>query len=250
VLRLHYDLSFVEHGPVPPHERTWRHPSEVAAEERELLRAEPTPATSRAFALTTGTIGLLAIAALLLTVTPSRGAQPIAVDATTIPGSGGTDADTAAVTGVRRSDGSPTSDAGAPRALATPIGSGRYAIVLRDSIVDAGASSLDVVLPSGRRTWGRIVETRAGSSETVLVHLFDAEPGHEVTDRRPQGHEVVTVMASPPITVAFDDIAELDVENGTAIVDENGRLVGLCRQRGDRGVGVVELDGALDDGDR
>ena len=43
-----------------------------------------------------------------------------------------------------------------PRASITR--SGRYAIVLRDSIGDATAS-LDVVLPSGRLTWGRIVET-------------------------------------------------------------------------------------------
>ena len=250
MLRLHYDLSFVEHGPVPPHERTWRHPSELAAEERELARAEAVPATSKVFAITTGTIGLLAIAVLLVTVTPSRHSQPIAINATTIPRFGDADGsgdDAAGVTGVRRSETS-AQPAAAARALATPIGSGRYAVVLRDSIGDATAL-LDVVLPSGRFTWGRIVETATTGADTVLVHLYDAEPGHRITDRRPQMTDVVTVMASPPIEVAFGDVEDLDVVDGTAVVDRDGHLVGLCTRDGSGNrIRVVELDPARDTG--
>jgi hypothetical protein len=83
VLLLHYDLSFVEYGPVPPHERSWRHPSELAAAEQAEARAEPVPPALRWLAITTGSIGLVAIAALVLTVSPSRSSSPVAMSATT-----------------------------------------------------------------------------------------------------------------------------------------------------------------------
>jgi len=69
----------VERGPLPPHERTWRHPSELAADETALVRSDPGGRSVRVAALTAGTFGLLAVGVLALWVTPSRG-SPVAVE--------------------------------------------------------------------------------------------------------------------------------------------------------------------------
>jgi len=247
VLLLHYDLPFVEHGPIPPHERTWRHPSELAAAERAELSAQPVSHSTRVFALTTGTVGLVAIALLVLTVTPSRSSSPVAVSASTTLAS---TADLApagpTIAGVRRSantDGAVRSGT-TVHALATPIGTGDYAVVSRASLdgVDV-TSTVDVMLPSGRLAAGQVVQT---ADDAVLIALDQAEPGHEVAGHRPHDREVVTVMASPPITVAYADIGGLHVAEGTAIIDDAGDLVGLCSGDEDgAGTKVVEIDAEL-----
>lgn len=239
----------MEHGPLPPHERTWRHPSELAAEEQAVLRAETSPSISRAFALTTGTLGLFAIAVLVLAVTPGDQPQPIAVSATTAPaaiGSGvGSDlaAGEATIASARG-----VSSAGPARpttvsALATPIGEGRYALVSQAAIGGAAGSEVDLTLPSGRVTVGEIVER---SGDTVLVALSDTEPGHDVAEQRPHDREVVTVMAEPPVTIAYADVSTLEVAEGTAVVDSDGHLVGLCTKSGHgRRVRLIVIDNAM-----
>ena len=244
MLLLHYDLPFVEHGPIPPHERTWRHPSELAADERAALSAQPVSHSTRVFALTTGTVGLVAIALLVLTVTPSRSSSPVAVSASTTLVSA---ADLApagpTIAGVRRSANAddPVRSGTTVHALATPIGPGDYAVVSRASLDGAEvAMTVDVVLPSGRLAAGQVVQA---ADDAVLVALDQAEPGHEVAGHRPRDREVVTVMATPPITVAYADIGGLEVAEGTAIIDDQGALVGLCSGDDDGdGTKVVEID--------
>lgn len=232
MLRLHYDLAFVEHGPLPPHERTWRHPSELAAEEHALARAESPPATTRVFAFTTGSLGLLAVGLLMLAVTPSRSGAPVAISATTTPESAGGSVTVIATVAAGPSDRAPLGLRGAADALATPIGEGRYAVV---TAVDLGTGSggvaigdaVDVEVPSGRLHEARIV---GRSGDTVLVELERAEPGVDVADDRPAGDDIVTVLAEPPITIVLADLATLRVEEGTAVLDDDGLLVGLCSQ--------------------
>jgi hypothetical protein len=244
VLLLHYDLAFVEYGPVPPHERSWRHPSELAAAEQAALRAEPVPPALRWFAITTGSVGLVAIAVLVLTVSPSRSSSPVAMSATTAPASAAAlDQLAPTIAAVRRpSVVATTAGIGVMvRALATPIGAGDYAVVSTAAIAGHDASSLSVVLPSGRLATAQLVEPDDESSgETALIVLDHAEPGRQVSEHRPKDREVVTIMSSPPITVAYADIASLDVEEGTAVIDESGGLVGLCSD-GDDGHGTKVL---------
>lgn len=76
-LRCRYDLAFVESGPLPPHERSWRHPSEIAAEERRVVQTESGSGSVRAIALAGGTLGLLAIGLTVLTLTPDRLDAPV-----------------------------------------------------------------------------------------------------------------------------------------------------------------------------
>jgi hypothetical protein len=250
-LLLHYDLSFVEYGPVPPHERNWRHPSELAAAEQAEVRAEPVAPALRWFAITTASVGLVAIAVLVLTVSPSRSSSPVAMSATTAPGSAAAlDQLAPTIAAVRRPSAvATTAGIGVTiRALATPIGNGDYAVVSPAAIVGHDASALSVVLPSGRLASARLVEQGAGSSsETVLIALDRAEPGHHVSEHRPKDREVVTIMSSPPITVAYADIGSLDVEEGTAVIDESGSLVGLCSDGGGHGTKVLSIDAQMDD---
>lgn len=236
----------MEHGPLPPHERTWRHPSELAAEEQAVLRGETSPSVSRAVALTTGTLGLFAIAVLVLAVTPGNHAQPIAVSATTAPATISTSADEpdrnadASIASARRVPSASLAQMAAVRALATPIGEGRYALVSQASVGEGLASRLDVTLPSGRVTVGEVVER---SGDTVLIVLSETEPGHDVAEHRPHDREVVTVMAEPPVTIAYADVSTLEVAEGTAVVDSDGNLVGLCTKSGHgRRVRLIAVD--------
>lgn len=230
VLLLHYDFAFVEHGPLPPHERTWRHPSELAAEQHARARSETAGPTTRVFAFTTGTLGLLAVGMLVLAVTPGRTPAPVAISATTSPAGAEVTSVAIVTTIVADPERTPLGLRGRPEALATPIGEGRLAVVTAaDLAATTGASavgtSVEVAVPSGRMH-DALVVARAG--DTVVVELERAEPGVTLADEQPAGHEIVTVLAVPPVTIVFDDLASLEVEEGTAVLDDMGELVGLC----------------------
>lgn len=229
MLRLHYSLAVVEHGPLPPHERTWRHPSELAAEEHAAARAETPGGTTRAFAFTSGTLGLLAVGLLVMAVSPDRSAAPVAISATTTPLERPTPV---AVAATSSPSSGPIALRGRPDAVATPLGEGRYAVVTAADLTEHGdaahiGSIVDVAVPSGRMVEAVVV---AHQDDTVLVELERPEPGHAIAPAQPAGHEIVTVLAEPPVTIALDDLHELDVEEGTAVLDDTGELVGLCSQ--------------------
>jgi hypothetical protein len=57
----------VTNGPLPPHERPWRHPSELAAPP-----PEPTTRSGRVLIISTATVSLLLVGALALAMTPGR----------------------------------------------------------------------------------------------------------------------------------------------------------------------------------
>lgn len=219
---------------MPPHERTWRHPSELAAEEHAVARAATPTATTRVFAITTGSLGLVAVGLLMIAVTPDRAGSPVAISATTTPVVDGTLV-AMATTAVGPVDRSPIGLRGGPEALATPIGEGRYAVVtdadLTATSTETGlGAAVRVSVPSGRMLEARIVG-RAG--EAVLVELERAEPGVDLAEERPEGDEIVTVLVEPPVTILLDDLPSLAVEEGTAVLDDDGELVGLCSLGGD-----------------
>lgn len=71
----------MEPAPLPPHERHWRHPSELAPTAADVDDVS----NSRALVIATGTTALLLAAVLIVALSPSRSAAPIAVSATTLP---------------------------------------------------------------------------------------------------------------------------------------------------------------------
>ena len=199
-------------------------------------------------ALATGSVGLVAIAMLFMLVTPSRHAQPVAVIATTTPDADSSATIVAARRTIAESEADTDGSRATPAALATPIGAGQYAVVLRESLAAATGGALAVVLPSGRLTSGNVMEgDDDGRGDTVLVHLDDHEPGHPVARHRPHDRDVVTVMTDPPITVTLADLDQVDVEDGTAVVDAEGQLVGLCAERRGGGTRLAEVPADADD---
>lgn len=188
-------------------------------------------------AFATGTVGLLALGLMMVTVTPNRSDAPVAISSSTTP--------TAASSSALRANPSVPEVRAirtASPVLATPIGDGTFAVVTRASLVDLGSSVIDVRLPSGRQSLGSIV---TASRDTVIVALATVEGGHPIAAERPLDDEIVTVLASPPITVAFDDVGDLAVEEGTAVVDDDGELVGICSRSGN-GMRLIEVSAELD----
>ena len=202
------------------------------------------------FALTTGTLGLLAVGVLILTVTPRRLDAPIAISATTTPVAAAA-ASTADDPGDLPLAARPPAFAGRAavltevvvrqHALATPIGGGRMAVITRDALVDGDGDGdrIEVRLPSGRLATGNVIEQ---SGDTWLIELHESETGHDIARQRPASSEIVTVMQSPPITIVLADIATLDIDEGTAVLDGDGDLVGICtRRHSDGKVRLIEL---------
>jgi hypothetical protein len=235
----------VEHGPLPPHERTWRHPSELAAEEQAIVRAQGAAPSTRVFALTTGSLGLLAVGVLILTVTPRGHDAPIAISATTTPvaiAAPETRVDSLRPAFATRGSGT-TEMASLQHALATPIGDGRTAVITDNALKGHDGDEIEVRLPSGRLAAGQVIEK---SGSTWLIELYDAESGHEIATDRPASSEIVTVMMSPPVTVVLADIGTLDIGEGTAVLDRDGNLVGICTHRkGDGKVRLIEVRAEL-----
>ena len=237
----------MEHGPLPPHERTWRHPSELAAEERNLLRAQTAPVSARLLALATGAVGLAVVGALVMSVTPRRYDAPIAISATTtpasVPGDAGASSDPvpagSTALAIRRTVDVTTD------ALATPIGTGRFAFVTRSAAGDTPERPFGVRLPSGRLSTGWMINE---ISDAIIVELDDGEPGHPIARRRPEAHEIVTVMQTPPVTIAYADIDTLEIGEGVAIIDDEGALVGICSSDGHT-TRVIEITDDSIDGD-
>lgn len=67
--------------------------------------------------------------------------------------------------------------------------------------------------------------------ELVLVVLDRDErsgAGYAVATRSPGPDEMVTVLSDPPMEVPFHEVDELEVADGTAVVDGSGALVGIC----------------------
>ncbi len=208
-----------------------------------MLRAEPSGRGARGLAITTGTMGLLAVGLLMMTITPKRAESPIAISASTTPASVslGVRGPAALAPGATEQIGLRGEAGGV---LATPIGDGRFALVTRASLVDMRRTVIDVRLPSGQLSAGSII---TASDDAVIVALATVEPGHVIARHRPTSAEIVTVMATPPITVAYDDVDTLAVEEGTAVLDGDGHLVGLCSRSGGEHLRLIEVNAELDD---
>ena len=76
-----YDLAFVEDGPLPPHERTWRHPSELGPTSADVN----TGSHSHFAALAIGAVAVFAVAGLVVAMTPRGSNGPVALSSTTTP---------------------------------------------------------------------------------------------------------------------------------------------------------------------
>jgi hypothetical protein len=194
----------VDRAPLPPHERPWRHPSELGPPEHE-----PTSTRGRVLIVTTATLSLLLVGALALSMTPGQGPGPIAVGSTT--------AEASTRPAALEQPGLP---------MVTPLGDEGYGVTTAGA---AGGSRARMAarLPSGAVVDVYIVR-RDEASGVTLVSLPTRTSGYELAASRPAPSDTVVVQAREPIVVAMVDIAGLDVAEGTPVLDDQGDLVGLC----------------------
>lgn len=224
----------------------------MAAAERSSIRSAVAPLPTRAFAVVTGTAGLVLVGVLMLTVTPRRGESPIAVGASTTVIS-------APVQGVLRSPPLPgirtTTEtslrAARQHALATPIGVGNVAVMTRSGAeLDASQArgeEFDVQLSSGQVVAAEVIDETVDG--VVVVTIAMTEPGHDIASEPPSPDAIVTVLADPPVTVAFADVASVGAPDGTPVIDADGSLVGLCTRAADRTSSMVDVTGEFPHGE-
>ena len=70
------------------------------------------------------------------------------------------------------------------------------------------------------------------ASGVTVVSLPAPEPGYDVATASPAPSDTVLVDGQPPRVVAIGDLAALDVDEGTPVLDADGDLVGLCADSG------------------
>jgi hypothetical protein len=173
-----YDLALVEPGPLPPHERTWRHPSELGPN-RADVDAGP---HHHLAALTFGALAVMAVIGMVVAMTPRTSSSPVALNATTVPATASTElitqprtatASTAGFSGSRIPIGALlTSFASMPHAIASapPLTLDGTAIAARlpraDDLVLVRTDEVTYQLP-----WGQVGYLRAPNGSVV----FDAD---------------------------------------------------------------------------
>jgi hypothetical protein len=135
-------------------------------------------------------------------------------------------------------------DAVAVAALATPLESG-VAIVTARSIDGRGTGDqIAVRLASGITVDAEIVATFGYSAFVTLGSVPADEPAHHVATSVPADDDMVTVLLSPPREVRLGELAGVAAPEGTAVIDADGRLVGLCTETDDGSMGLAAVDPA------
>ncbi len=187
-----YDLVLVEPGPLPPHERSWRHPSELGP-----TRLDVDDSTRRSdlnlLALGGGTLAVLAVAALVVAMTPRTSGGPVALSATTTPITAravvGPPATTAATT--------PVTAPATATATAVPI-------AIRPVLTTSLVAFPHAVTPGPQ---------------------LDVD-GTDVADTPPDADETVFVRTEAvTYQVTWDDAQHMHVPDGSVVFDDSGDLV-------------------------
>jgi hypothetical protein len=261
-------------APLPPHERTWRHPSEIG--EATWLRTEPPVALGRGLLVTSGAIGSALGIAVLYLMLPAGGSSPTASPVATTSSALRTPVVTLADPPVSQiSVESPVSlswmdlpDVTLPSVdtpstvLVMPAGDGGGGEVMSVAVAIDGspymvttANALAAIEGAGDgvRLVGSDDETvldaqllaidgdlaylaPSSGSARIEVVSFAATAAAEHGD-------TVTVLADEPTEVEYvtgDGIDRLDADlivEGTPVVDADGALVALCTV-------VIDADGA------
>ena len=266
-LKKDYYLSVVTPAPPPPHERPWRHPSEVALGHRSVLKSErPTHQIRRVGTLSV-TVGFLAVGLGLLWIAPESAphgdiaqlsrtslvplATPIdlAAEADTLFGLNQTYSGNLAVASSHQV-GIAVADNDSAAVTATTTITAATSGLNSDSELNAAmepttvtelttsdfASSsprLEVRLEDGTRTGARVVASWAG---VALIEL-DQQPGargRRLATSTPAASDVVVLLAERPRRVTYGQLLHqishggLRLAGGTPVVSTDGLLLGIC----------------------
>ena len=159
--------------------------------------------------VTTATLSLLLIGLLALTMTPGQGADPVAVESTA-------EAPTTRLAALEQPS----------LPMVTPLGDDGWAVTTSGA-VGLRAATLSARLPSGDVVEVEVVRRDAESGIT-LVSLPTLTHGYEVATSSPEPSDTVLVHGADPRVMSLVDVADLDVAEGTPVLDGAGALVGIC----------------------
>lgn len=206
----------MDRAPLPPHERSWRHPSELGPP-----APEPTSTSGRVLIVTTATLSLVLIGLLALSMTPDRGASPVAVESTAAERETGPVA------------------LGQPRLpMVAPLGDDGWAVTTAGAVGSRGRT-MAARLPSGTIIEVAVVR-RDTESGITLVSLPDDADGYRLASSVPGPTDTVVVHGEEREIVTMADVAGMDVAEGTPVLDSAGDLIGICTTDAD-GVAVMPV---------
>jgi hypothetical protein len=252
------DDDFDGNAPPPPHERSWRHPAELAAQERvDIARSHPSPRLSRRASLVTAAASIVVSAAVLSVVLPGG------PDATA-PSVDGRDPGTTSTAAVKGS----VPERPVPQPAAGIVGSlegdhGEATVMslggewFLAGIDDVGRFVDEVsVRPSAKIATDTIVLHRHEAAGVVLLRAVDAAtasspalegitglrlvPSSRFADREwlstlaivdHLGTQPFTVLDSRVTDNAVGDVpvvTDRPVRGVAVLVDEDGRIVGVA----------------------
>lgn len=200
----------MDRAPLPPHERPWRHPSELGPPAHE-----PTSSSGRVLIATTATLSLLLIGLLALSMTPGPGDPPVAVGSTT-----------------EQATTPPAALERPTMPMVTPLGDDGFGVTTAEAAAGTRGMRMAAQLPSGDVIDVHIVRHDAESGVT-LVSLPTRTDGYELAAHSPAPSDTVVVHGVEPVVVSMYEITRLVVAEGTPVLDDHGDLVGLCTWDGD-----------------
>lgn len=230
-------------APLPPHERTWRHPSEIADSMRHDLAAPVSFSTvGRGVTAFSMSVGVLIVVGLVLLARPTSGNR---ADAAEVIRLSGADIELVRLGSDRRDD----------TPMAVMVEQGPLLVTTRAAVGDR--EQVRVRLTDGSTHDVAVVHVDDDSSIAVLA-LPDDDPGPVASLPNvpiTRGQEVVVIserihrlsvmsiaddrgVVIGSRNVAFDPYA---VAEGAPVIDHSGRLIGLCTHVGDD---VVLIDSA------
>jgi hypothetical protein len=225
-------------APVPAHERTWRHPSEVG--QAQWAMSEPPLVIGRGLLVVTGAISCVLGAAALWLMLPTRAPAPVAIEtrstgsvanfalpAERIP------ANTLALTvhAARATSARPPAIAVMVTGMSTMLTTAAAVADTRRLILgDDDGTTVEADVVSITNGVATLDAAGSGSFNQLDVMQFDG------TARVDQG-EQVTVLGASPHTVRFalgevftatNTVGITSVAEGTPVVNSAGELVALC----------------------
>ena len=182
-----YDSTPVEPGPLPPHERTWRHPSELGPTKLDV----DTGQGNHLAALLVGALAVVSVAAMVVVMTPRPDSGSVAISATTTP-----------IT---------------QRATIAPPG----------SISSRGAATGIATRPSAARTSASpLLTTFAAIPHTVSAAPQLDVDGTDIALEQPDGDDIVFVRTGDvTYRLKWEQVPMLDAPDGSVLFDANGDLV-------------------------
>ena len=256
-------------APLPEHERTWRHPSEIG--NATWVQTEPPITIGRGLLVTTGAIGGLLSLAVLWAMLPSAGrggdAAPTAVTSTArgLPSANITvRPETLVATTIAaaltptsfrtESTSTPASEEITNTTFAVPATEGTQTSQLETAPVAVGIGD-SLIVTTSRAVEGRTTITLTdanGQPHDATVLMVDRELGlallsadaaamttsYGIGPTASPGDAVTVVGASPTsATVSVDADGHLTLDSwsdstpeGTAVINSDGQLVGICSQ--------------------